>query len=196
MGHLVKHLVKDLVKYFVKDLVKQDGQLEVEPAAAEGGDSRDTGAGPVGKSGPCAAAGTAGCRRRRGSAPGRWSASTPGSSGSTSRRRATSPGPSSPPHVPPATAAVVPPREDFLRIPELAINPIGDRIVHRCTTCYLLDAARCGLLAVFCNEYHLKASCQRSPSFFKESRGSGGDREDTVDFRDFLRVLAHFRPIK
>ncbi|XP_047470849.1 calcineurin B homologous protein 1-like isoform X2 [Penaeus chinensis] len=48
-------------------------------------------------------------------------------------------------------------REDFLRIPELAINPLGDRIVH---------------------------------AFFKESEG------DRVNFCQFVRVLAHFRPIK
>nr|QBH72769.1 calcineurin b subunit [Carausius morosus] len=48
-------------------------------------------------------------------------------------------------------------REDFLRIPELAINPLGDRIVH---------------------------------AFFEE--GS----TDRVNFRQFMRVLAHFRPIK
>merc|ERR1712186_64972 len=51
-------------------------------------------------------------------------------------------------------------REDFLRIPELAINPLGDRIVH---------------------------------AFFFESRS--GD-EDKVDFKDFVRVVAHFRPVK
>ena len=59
-------------------------------------------------------------------------------------------------------------REDFLRIPELAISPLGDRIVH---------------------------------AFFTESRC--GDDEDEVDSRDegkvdfkaFVRVLAHFRPI-
>lgn len=51
-------------------------------------------------------------------------------------------------------------REDFLRIPELAINPLGDRIVH---------------------------------AFFHESRNG---EEDKVDFMDFVRVLAHFRPIK
>merc|ERR1712123_76180 len=51
-------------------------------------------------------------------------------------------------------------REDFLRIPELAINPLGDRIVH---------------------------------AFFYESKN--GD-DDKVDFKDFVRVLAHFRPIK
>jgi len=51
-------------------------------------------------------------------------------------------------------------REDFLRIPELAINPLGDRIVH---------------------------------AFFHESKN--GD-DDKVDFKDFVRVLAHFRPIK
>lgn len=51
-------------------------------------------------------------------------------------------------------------REDFLRIPELAINPLGDRIVH---------------------------------AFFHESRNG---EEDQVDFKDFLRVLAHFRPTR
>ena len=50
-------------------------------------------------------------------------------------------------------------REDFLRIPELAISPLGDRIVH---------------------------------AFFNKSRS--GD-EDKVDFKDFVRVLAHFRAI-
>lgn len=48
-------------------------------------------------------------------------------------------------------------RPDFLRIPEVAINPLGDRIVH---------------------------------AFFLESGG------DTVNFRQFMRVLAHFRPVK
>lgn len=48
-------------------------------------------------------------------------------------------------------------REDFLRIPELAINPLGDRIVH---------------------------------AFFQESN------DETVNFRDFMRVLARFRPTK
>ncbi|KAK7487090.1 hypothetical protein BaRGS_00021585 [Batillaria attramentaria] len=48
-------------------------------------------------------------------------------------------------------------REDFLRIPELAINPLGDRIVH---------------------------------SFFTESN------EEEVNFREFMRVLARFRPVK
>ncbi|KAL4238858.1 Ca2+-binding actin-bundling protein (actinin) [Mactra antiquata] len=46
-------------------------------------------------------------------------------------------------------------REDFLRIPELAINPLGDRIVH---------------------------------SFFLESN------DETVNFKQFMRVLARFRP--
>lgn len=45
-------------------------------------------------------------------------------------------------------------REDFLRIPELAINPLADRIVA---------------------------------SFF-------ADGEDNVNFRQFMRTLAHFRP--
>lgn len=62
-------------------------------------------------------------------------------------------------------------REDFLRIPELAINPLGDRIVH---------------------------------AFFRDghstSNGVHNDLEardrDVVNFCDFVRVLAHFRPLK
>ncbi|KAK3887081.1 hypothetical protein Pcinc_008846 [Petrolisthes cinctipes] len=61
-------------------------------------------------------------------------------------------------------------REDFLRIPELAINPLGDRIVH---------------------------------AFFKESEDDHPlnplpkpSEDDHVNFRQFVRVLAHFRPIK
>nr|UCC70437.1 calcineurin B-like protein 1 [Nilaparvata lugens] len=49
-------------------------------------------------------------------------------------------------------------REDFLRIPELAINPLGERIVN---------------------------------AFFND--GSGNDR---VNFRQFMQVLARFRPIR
>jgi len=49
-------------------------------------------------------------------------------------------------------------REDFLRIPELAINPLGDRIVQ---------------------------------AFFGETNG-----EERINFRQFMRVLARFRPIK
>lgn len=48
-------------------------------------------------------------------------------------------------------------REDFLRIPELAINPLCDRIVH---------------------------------AFFADST------DDRVNFRQFMKVLAHFRPIR
>ncbi|XP_023222325.1 calcineurin B homologous protein 1 [Centruroides vittatus] len=49
-------------------------------------------------------------------------------------------------------------REDFLRIPELAINPLGDRIVH---------------------------------AFFSEAYD-----DDRINFRQFMRVLSKFRPIK
>lgn len=49
-------------------------------------------------------------------------------------------------------------RDDFLRIPELAINPLGERIVN---------------------------------SFFV-----GDGFNDRVNFRQFMNVLAHFRPIK
>lgn len=48
-------------------------------------------------------------------------------------------------------------REDFLRIPELAINPLCDRIVH---------------------------------AFFADSK------DDRVNFRQFMNVLSHFRPIQ
>lgn len=47
-------------------------------------------------------------------------------------------------------------REDFQRIPELAINPLGDRIIN---------------------------------AFFPEG-------EDQVNFRGFMRTLAHFRPVE
>jgi len=63
-------------------------------------------------------------------------------------------------------------REDFLRIPELAINPLGDRIVHA----FFRDSA-------------------------KRENGTSGfanedDVSDRVNFPDFVRVLAHFRPLK
>merc|ERR1712212_720954 len=61
-------------------------------------------------------------------------------------------------------------REDFLRIPELAINPLGDRIVH-----------------AFFRDGHANANGIGE----LETR----DR-DVVNFCDFVRVLAHFRPIK
>lgn len=50
-------------------------------------------------------------------------------------------------------------REDFLRIPELAINPLGDRIVQ---------------------------------AFFTEN----DSYDERINFRQFMRVLASFRPIK
>ena len=62
-------------------------------------------------------------------------------------------------------------REDFLRIPELAINPLGDRIVHA----FFRDG--------------------RASSGSSIEKGSAADR-DVVNFCDFVRVLAHFRPIK
>jgi len=61
-------------------------------------------------------------------------------------------------------------REDFLRIPELAINPLGDRIVH-----------------AFFRDGHSNSNGNND----LEAR----DR-DVVNFCDFVRVLAHFRPIK
>ncbi|KAF7487614.1 Calcineurin B homologous protein 1 [Sarcoptes scabiei] len=50
-------------------------------------------------------------------------------------------------------------REDFLRIPELAINPLGDRIVQ---------------------------------AFFNKT----DSYDERINFRQFMRVLARFRPLK
>lgn len=50
-------------------------------------------------------------------------------------------------------------REDFLRIPELAINPLGDRIVQ---------------------------------AFFTDT----DSYDERINFRQYMRVLASFRPIK
>ena len=73
-------------------------------------------------------------------------------------------------------------REDFLRIPELAINPLGDRIVHA----FFRDG--------------LGPSDGGNPSAMIgassiDSEKMAGDR-DVVNFCDFVRVLAHFRPLK
>jgi len=73
-------------------------------------------------------------------------------------------------------------REDFLRIPELAINPLGDRIVHA----FFRDTASDGGDAE--EKYGMAAP------------GGAGQNEDgvkeVVNFCDFVHVLAHFRPIK
>jgi len=53
-------------------------------------------------------------------------------------------------------------REDFLNLPELAINPLGDRIIH---------------------------------SFFQPGQYTEQD-SDQLEFHDFIKILAHFRPIK
>lgn len=60
-------------------------------------------------------------------------------------------------------------REDFLSIPELVINPLGDRIVHA---------------------FFRKTD---SPESGDASQTAGADDEE-VDFRKFVRVLAVFRP--
>ena len=69
-------------------------------------------------------------------------------------------------------------REDFLRIPELAINPLGDRIVH----------------AFF---YESKNTDEEKVDF-KVSSGSEGVYccNHCSPFQDFVRVVAHFRPVK
>ena len=65
-------------------------------------------------------------------------------------------------------------REDFLRIPELAINPLGDRIVH----------------AFF------RDSSNKDEEAATGGKFNGVHEKEIVNFPDFVRVLAHFRPIK
>merc|ERR1712066_363171 len=67
-------------------------------------------------------------------------------------------------------------REDFLRIPELAINPLGDRIVH----------------AFFWDNAKKSDSNNRFPNDEPNMDGTN----ERVNFPDFVRVLAHFRPLK
>ena len=54
-------------------------------------------------------------------------------------------------------------RDDFLFIPELAVDPLGDRVVH---------------------------------AFFQKAEADPTKCGNQVDFRDFVRVLSHFRPTK
>ena len=61
-------------------------------------------------------------------------------------------------------------------IPELAINPLGDRIVHA----FFRDSAKKNL---------------SSDSFANDESSADGIGE-RVNFPDFVRVLAHFRPLK
>jgi len=60
-------------------------------------------------------------------------------------------------------------REDFLRIPELAINPLGDRIVD----------------AFFTESVNHSDTNQRLYTEHDDNK---------INFRQFVRVLAHFRP--
>jgi len=77
-------------------------------------------------------------------------------------------------------------REDFLRIPELAINPLGDRIVH----------------AFFRErEPGSNSGHDEEEAYGASSGGNGGNVgpdqiKERVNFFDFVHVLAHFRPIK
>ncbi|CAD5222755.1 unnamed protein product [Bursaphelenchus okinawaensis] len=61
-------------------------------------------------------------------------------------------------------------REDFLRIPELAINPLGDRIVD----------------AFFTESINHPELTNRA---YHDT-----EAESKINFRQFVRVLAHFRP--
>lgn len=65
-------------------------------------------------------------------------------------------------------------RDDFLRIPELAINPLGDRIVD----------------AFFLHGFVIKSSAQKRSLLCICS-----DDNEHINFKQFIRVLARFRPI-
>lgn len=69
-------------------------------------------------------------------------------------------------------------REDFHRIPELAINPLGEQdLTLPCLTVLTTNLARAGDRIV--------------NAFFSETGA-----EDQLNFRQFMNVLAHFRPVK
>lgn len=79
-------------------------------------------------------------------------------------------------------------RDDFLRIPELAINPLGDRIVHA----FFRDSV---------NDNNDDPDTRRDgPANFNGTNAENGvgnaEAEEQVRFHEFVRVLAHFRPIK
>lgn len=77
-------------------------------------------------------------------------------------------------------------REDFLRIPELAINPLGDRIVHA----FFRDGK---------TQRHQSVNLLQGGGRMagvNEDDEEDGPQGDVVNFKDFVRVLAHFRPIK
>jgi len=75
-------------------------------------------------------------------------------------------------------------REDFLRIPELAINPLGDRIVHAFFREREPGSGNSGHDEE--EAYGGATSGAANPDNIKER----------VNFCDFVHVLAHFRPIK
>ena len=70
-------------------------------------------------------------------------------------------------------------RDDFLRIPELAINPLCDRIVH-----------------AFFRDGHDGVNGISDISSEKGLAAGAAAGRDVVNFCDFVRVLAHFRPLK
>ena len=71
-------------------------------------------------------------------------------------------------------------REDFLRIPELAINPLGDRIVH-----------------AFFRDNDVGNDPENGTGVrFGNGLGGSVSEKEVVHFPDFVHVLAHFRPIK
>lgn len=87
-------------------------------------------------------------------------------------------------------------RDDLYRIPEIAINPVGGRIVNAFFTVTSPTAS---------NSTSSVYSRETEDGRFVRGTGVAGKYEDgrersvqleRLGFRQFVRVLAHFRPVK
>jgi calcineurin B family protein 1 len=70
-------------------------------------------------------------------------------------------------------------KEDFMRIPELAINPLAARIIN-----------------LFCTQSPDEDPTTPTTKLDKQMMRENPDQLETVNFRQFMRVLARFRPVK
>ena len=86
-------------------------------------------------------------------------------------------------------------REDFLRIPELAINPLGDRIVHAFFRDSKTHDGNNDLTTTNGNG-NLTHGAPNLEGGNGDDSGDGSGSSEIVNFCDFVRVLAHFRPVK
>ncbi|PWA29613.1 hypothetical protein CCH79_00007890 [Gambusia affinis] len=80
-------------------------------------------------------------------------------------------------------------REDFQRIPELAINPLGDRIINA----FFPEGFG---TAGFRSSWRRRRRRRRRPYRRCRITADSEGLEDQVNFKGFMRTLAHFRPIE